>query len=196
MRTIDCPECAVSLQPFFAKGATGALVELDRCAKCTRLWFDVRELETAVGQPFLPRLRGATSAHGCPVCKTALSASLIRGDVPIEECGSCGGALLDERDFELISGARLTEVKPPAPQPPPAAPSKKGAKLVEFTCAKCRRRFPITEAGNVNGATVCKSCELEPWPNQPSWYGRRQSGPEDLGQLLDDLVGFLFDGKR
>ena len=122
MRVIDCPECAVPMQPFFVTGTPP--VELDRCPKCTRLWFDVKELERAVGKAFLPRLRGAEASHTCPVDKVTMGTSLIRGDVPIEECGTCGGAMLDSHDFEQISGAPLRQVKPGAPAPPPPAPPK------------------------------------------------------------------------
>lgn len=187
MRIIDCPECAVMMQPFFAQGVTGLRVELDRCAKCGRIWFDVKELETAVGRSFLPRMRGAPAAHGCPVDEVLLDTSLIRGEVPIEECGRCGGALLDEHDFELISGGKLQETKPPPP------PSKK-PKLVEFTCERCRTRTPVSEAGNVKGATVCRACEGKPWPNQPGWYQRSSStGTDAVSDLLDDLVDHLFN---
>ena len=186
MRVIDCPECALKMQTFFAAAPDqGLMVELDRCPKCTRLWFDVRELERAVGKSFLPRMKGADASHACPVCKTALHTSLIRGDVPIEECASCSGALLDAHDFELISGKPLAEAKK-APAPPPP---KQKTKLVEFNCARCGQRKPIAEAVQVNGATVCKSCGSKPWPQQPQWY---QKGTDPLADLLDDIFGNLF----
>ncbi len=185
MRVLDCPECAVKMQPFFAAPPDkGLVVELDRCPKCTRLWFDVRELERAAGRSFLPRLRGADATHACHVCKTPLHTSLIRGDVPIEECATCSGALLDAHDFELISGKRLQEAKAP---PPPPAPKK--PKLVEFSCARCGQRKPMGEAVNLKGATVCRACSARPWPDQPAWYNK---GTDPLADLLDDLFGNLF----
>ena len=189
MRVLDCPECAVPMQPFYVKPRDGGLtVELDRCPKCTRLWFDVRELERAAGRAFLPRLRGADGSRSCPVCKLLLGTSLIRGDVPIEECGQCSGALLDAHDFELISGKPLEpakETKRAKPPPPPPAPPK----LVEFTCERCRTRTPISQAVTVKGATVCSACATKPWPNQPGWYDK---GADPLTELIDDLFTKLF----
>ena len=191
-RVVNCTVCALSMQPFFARGVKDVLVELDRCPSCTRLWFDVKELETAAAKTFLPRMRGADSTHLCPLCAAPLSTSLIRGDVPIEECATCSGALLDAHDFELISGGALVEVKPPAPPAAPAAKKAPPAKVVEFTCAKCHKRFPLKEADNVNGATVCRQCATEPWPDQPKWSGNRSSTA--LGDVEDwlDLLGDLF----
>jgi Zn-finger nucleic acid-binding protein len=198
MRVIDCPGClGVAMQPFFVEGRDGGpRVELDRCPKCTRLWFDVKELERAAGQSFLPRLRGQAGAHACPVCRVTMGTSLIRGDVPIEECGTCGGAMLDAGDFELISGAPLKQVKPapqpskPAGKPLPKKPAAKATpRVVEFACARCHQLTPVAEAGNVNGATVCKRCALEPWPDQPTWYN---TGNDPLSRFLEELFGSLF----
>ncbi|MBL8957565.1 MAG: zf-TFIIB domain-containing protein [Myxococcaceae bacterium] len=190
MRVIDCPACAIPMQPFFAEGR--GRVELDRCPKCTRLWFDVKELEAAAGEKFLPRLKGAAATRSCPVDKVLLDTNLIRGDVPIEECGLCGGALLDGQDFEQISGKPLRQVmvKPPPPPPKPKRTgTKEVPKVIEFACERCRQRFPISEAGNINGATVCRECSLKPWPNQPTWYSR---GDDPLTHLLDSIVDGLF----
>lgn len=191
------------MQPFFARGSTGAMVELDRCAQCTRLWFDVKELEAAVGKAFLPRLRGAASMRICPVCRAAthLHTSLIQGEVPIEECAGCDGALLDDRDFELISGAKLKQEKAPPPSTPPRrrrGKGKRSAQLVEFTCARCEKRTPIAEAGTHLGFTVCRDCELTPWPDPPPAAGHRLDDDDDdfgsdLGDLLDAVVSFFTE---
>jgi Zn-finger nucleic acid-binding protein len=193
------------MQPFFAEGK--ARVELDRCPKCTRLWFDVKELEQAAGEKFLPRLRGSPATRSCPLDKVLLDTNLIRGDVPIEECGMCGGALLDAVEFEQISGAPLRQVKPkgappppaqkqqpkkqppPQPKPQPKAPAKETPKVVEFVCERCRDSFPVSQAGNVNGATVCRDCEMKPWPDQPTWYNR---GDDPVTALLDSVINGLF----
>jgi Zn-finger nucleic acid-binding protein len=198
MRDIACPQCSVQMQPFFAEAGDGGLkVELDRCPKCERLWFDVRELERAVGKSFLPRLKGADAERSCPVCKLLLGTSLISGDVAVEECGQCGGALLDAHDFQMISGKPLREAKapppPPPPKPKPPPPAAKKPKVVEFTCERCRTKTPISEAGNVNGATVCRKCETKPWPNQPTWYSSAGRGDDPLTELLDDIVDNLFN---
>lgn len=192
MRAIDCPACAVPMQPFFAEGK--GRVELDRCPKCTRLWFDVKELEAAAGEKFLPRLRGAPATRSCPTDKVLLDTNLIRGDVPIEECGLCGGALLDAQEFEQISGAPLRQVKPkaapPPPLPKPPRPAKAAApKVVEFVCERCRDSFPIAQAGNLNGATVCRECEMKPWPNQPTWYS---NADDPVTRFLESVINDLF----
>lgn len=195
MRVIDCPACAVPMQPFFAEGK--GRVELDRCPKCTRLWFDVKELEAAAGEKFLPRLKGSPATRSCPADKVLLDTNLIRGDVAIEECGLCGGALLDAAEFEQISGKPLRQVKPKTapPPPPPSKPKPPAAKpatppkVVQFVCERCRDTFPITQAGNVNGATVCRDCETKPWPNQPTWYSK---GDDPLTQFLDSVINDLF----
>ncbi len=179
------------MQPFFAEGK--ARVELDRCPKCARLWFDVKELETAAGEKFLPRLHGSASTRSCPVDKVLLDSNLIRGDVTIDECGMCGGALLDAQDFAQISGVPLRQVKPKAAPPPPLPRASKRAndtpRVVEFVCERCRKPFPVTALVDRNGAAVCRDCDLKPWPDQPTWYSR---GDDPVTKLIEGFINDLF----
>jgi Zn-finger nucleic acid-binding protein len=172
------------MQAYFVEGD----VELDRCLQCMRLWFDVKELEKSAGRSFLPRLKGTDSSHECPVDKVLLGTSLIRGDVAIEECPMCGGALLDAHDFELIAGKALKEAVKPKPKPKRAAPPPPAPKVVAFRCERCGDKTPISQAGNTLGQTVCRDCELKPWPQPTQPYQTT-----DIGKMIEEMLDTLFD---
>jgi Zn-finger nucleic acid-binding protein len=102
----------------------GAPVDLDRCLSCKRVWFDVPELERAVGRPYLARLEGTASKHQCPACGGPMSDTLVGGEVTLEQCAKCRGALVDPGELKSLSGGPLVEAVPPIP--PKRGPGAKG----------------------------------------------------------------------
>jgi Zn-finger nucleic acid-binding protein len=91
----------------------GAPVELDRCLTCKRVWFDVPEVERATGRPYLSRLEGTASPRKCPACTGAMNDVLIGGEITVEQCTQCRGALVDPSQLKALSGGPLVEHVPP-----------------------------------------------------------------------------------
>jgi Zn-finger nucleic acid-binding protein len=89
----------------------GPPVQLDRCGKCWRVWFDVPELERATGRRFLARLEGTPSPHPCPACQRAMINTLVGGEVTVEQCTHCKGALIDLESVKTLAGGPLVDHK-------------------------------------------------------------------------------------
>jgi Zn-finger nucleic acid-binding protein len=93
----------------------GPPIELDRCPKCRRVWFDVPELERAVGRTYLSRLEGTPSPRACPACRSEMIDTLVGGEMTVEQCTKCRGALVDTDQLKALSGGPLIEHVPPLP---------------------------------------------------------------------------------
>jgi Zn-finger nucleic acid-binding protein len=87
--------------------ATHEGVEIDRCAGCEGLWFDMLELDRLREAPGSENLDSGDAAVGnqhnalgrieCPVCRTRMI-KMVDADQPhiwFEHCPSCHGVFLD-----------------------------------------------------------------------------------------------------
>lgn len=164
-------------------------IEVDRCGRCGRLWFDKGELERATGGRYLSRLKGGPGPHPCLVCQGATVSTLVAGEVTVEECHGCGCVMLDPKGVSTLLGEPVVEVAPPLPQPVGAPPKKMLSRRtadIEVACERCGDTVKLVDSGNVNGAIVCRSCELAPWPDQQTWDRHAESTSN-----TPDLFGFI-----
>jgi Zn-finger nucleic acid-binding protein len=116
VRTLTCPYCVKPMETFKALARDkGPPIELDRCRQCERVWFDVPEIERAVGKQYLSRLEGIGSPHRCPACAASMNEVLVNGEITVEQCTGCKGALVDPAELKTLSGGPLVEAVPPIP---------------------------------------------------------------------------------
>lgn len=90
-------------------------VELDRCASCRGIWFDVGELESyraarAKGSGPAPT-PGFEANHEapplrCPGCKSAtLESGRTKGDHDLRQCSVCGGIFVPRKTLSKLEAA-------------------------------------------------------------------------------------------
>ena len=93
-------------------------VELDRCASCRGIWFDVGELESyraarAKGSGPAPT-PGFEANHEapplrCPGCKSAtLESGRTKGDHDLRQCSVCGGIFVPRPSDEFVTVASIS----------------------------------------------------------------------------------------
>ena len=94
---MTCPFCTAEL-----RAETHTTVEVDRCPRCTCLWFDRDELEVYVRKRDVAkaRLDGAVlKAEGpprdCPRCGTTSLHPCRIGKAAAYRCSSCGGIAME-----------------------------------------------------------------------------------------------------
>lgn len=101
-----CPKCEHDMQSVEFEG-----VEVDRCRKCSGIWFDIgesellRDREAAAAIDTGDRLEGremnTISRYRCPRCNGGMMHTVDprRPDIGYEECTSCRGAFFDSGEF-------------------------------------------------------------------------------------------------
>ena len=115
--TPNCPRCKIPTQEIVHQNTF-----LDRCARCTGVFFDQGEMYSALGATADPGLwdtaeTGGTTRAGatpCPRCGAHMVLQDVRygaEHIEVDRCGSCRGIWLDatEADRIMTVGALLLE---------------------------------------------------------------------------------------
>jgi Zn-finger nucleic acid-binding protein len=113
MDAMKCPKCKTeTLNQFAVQG-----VRVDRCASCSGIWFDARELTQLLaedGQRVASLRRGSAKDEAggkkgiCPRDAAELLRvfSAIDRSVILDACPECHGIWLDGGEFEKLFAAR------------------------------------------------------------------------------------------
>jgi Zn-finger nucleic acid-binding protein len=105
----QCPVCRVSMEP-----ERHGTLTLDRCPRCSGLWFDRHELDAYYRS--LPSVSATIRAPErvpdavplpCARCRTETLRSYRIGAVLISRCTTCAGMYLDSNDVRALSGTRV-----------------------------------------------------------------------------------------
>jgi len=116
MPPITCPKCAGTMAPV-----TFETVEVDRCAACGGIFFDVTELaalrrhrEAAaldVGDAETGRTHDAAGVIRCPRDAQPMTrmVDLEQPHVWLEQCPHCGGTFLDAGELRDLTERTLRE---------------------------------------------------------------------------------------
>lgn len=107
---MQCVKCDGQLRPV-----TLGDVEIDRCDKCSGIWFDVGELAKILDSDLIESLKSEVDrSHGrdvqkgkCPRCggtgNMVQVTSLRNADIHIDTCSICYGQWLDGGELEGLS---------------------------------------------------------------------------------------------
>lgn len=107
---MQCAKCRGVLFPIEI-----GLIQVDRCGRCSGLWFDRDELDAVLqrqGGFVLEKKAGARDRPSaddhrpgtCPRCQTRLERipSLVADDLGYDECAQCGGIWLDAGELATL----------------------------------------------------------------------------------------------
>jgi len=104
---MQCPKCSSSMEKVTYGG-----IEVDRCADCGGMWFDVGEREKLKAQKGSERIDTGDPDRGeklnklgrinCPVCHTQMirMVDLKQPHIWYESCTVCHGAFFDASEFK------------------------------------------------------------------------------------------------
>jgi len=104
---MNCPKCGSSMESVNVEE-----IEVDRCAACGGLWFDMLEHETLktrrgseaidTGDPAVGRTHNQQGDITCPRCKARMVRMVDHAQPHIwyEQCSTCGGAYFDAGEFK------------------------------------------------------------------------------------------------
>ena len=103
---MDCPKCEFSMQTVRYQS-----VEVDRCASCKGIWFELGELdellalrgseEIDIGDSSSGKEYNRTDRIDCPICRSQMVRMVDRDQPHIwfEKCSGCSGIFLDAGEF-------------------------------------------------------------------------------------------------
>ena len=119
-RTLTCPGCAHEMHVEIL-----SKVEVDRCARCDGMWFDVGEVARAALCDVPPIGLQGPSARKCPLCRTPLTVGRI-DEVEVDHCETCQGTYLDAGELGRLRQGEGVDAIDGAPTPndalePPAS---------------------------------------------------------------------------
>jgi uncharacterized protein len=114
---MNCPKCNGAMDTVRVDE-----FEVDRCASCEGLWFDLREHEhlrnikgsTAkldTGDPAMGRKMDVVRDVQCPRCQVKMVKLAFpeQPHIRYEQCATCGGAFLDAGEFSDWKSFSLAE---------------------------------------------------------------------------------------
>jgi len=115
--TPNCPRCKTPMQEIVHQNTF-----LDRCPRCTGVFFDQGEMFSALGATADPGVWDSAETGGvtrpgetpCPRCGSHMLLQSVKyggDDVEIDRCGQCNGIWLDatEADRIMTIGGKLLE---------------------------------------------------------------------------------------
>ena len=112
-----CPKCKADMDALVFKG-----VEIDRCSKCSGLWFDAGEVERLrdagvaeaidLGDASIGKQHNALDKYPCPRCSGAMIRMVDPQQKHIwyEQCGVCSGSFFDAGEFRDLANRTLSDV--------------------------------------------------------------------------------------
>ncbi len=110
---LRCPgiACGGRMTPETRSGVT-----VDRCERCSGLWFDARELDRVLGAPEIteaPPPESCIPARGrgsrpCPRCSCALETAGWT-DLVLDRCARCGGLFVGATEYVRLQREGLPE---------------------------------------------------------------------------------------
>jgi Zn-finger nucleic acid-binding protein len=206
--------------------AAGALHE-DVCAACGGRFLDQEgtallcERHLRVAPSILKELtQEGPRRLRCPGCGSRMTLTLLRG-VPIDLCGGCGGAWLDDGELSTLTRGQVAELKTtPLPVVPGTSllddaraafgpvplPSSTRATTTAATIATAPVLAPTPGPGrhSIGGFEVrCTVCDVALDLSRTNWLINQRPWCDDcatphsgIGGVLDSIVGLLRRQRR
>ncbi len=113
---MKCPKCHSEMEAVKVKGG-----EVDRCASCKGLWFDLLEEEKFIsqaksidtGDSTIGEATNTIDRINCPVCKNTPMIRMVdsrQHHIWFESCPSCFGRFYDAGEFRDLSSHTLLDI--------------------------------------------------------------------------------------